>query len=166
MTETKQVASVTTDCLCENEDGTPQEYCFGDCYEWQKDDVLYLLGEWQKANDIDEDDPILIEVDRIGWTNASAYKWTTMLELHGALALDGDFRIEWYLSEDNTLTARRWSHDEPVGTGLFTFTQYKGCDKCGEPVKADIHTEELGMCVECSNLYFDHDHPDHECPMC
>ena len=162
----KYTAEVTTDCLCENEDGTPQEYCYGDCYEWQKEGVFELLGMWQTLNDIDENDHILIDGSGLGWMKQSGYKWTTMSELHGALALNGDFRIEWYLDENNTLTARRWSHDEPVGTGLFTFTQYKGCDKCGEPVKADIHTEELGMCVECSNKYFDHDHPEHECPMC
>lgn len=156
----KYTASVTTDCLCENEDGTPQDYC-DNCYEWQKEDVMELLGMWQALNDIDENDPILIQVDKIGWTNASAYKWTTMLELHGALALDGDFRIEWYW-EDGELTARRWSHDEPVGTGLFTFTAHKGCDKCGEPVQADIHAEELGMCIECSNKYFDHEEEESE----
>jgi hypothetical protein len=152
----KLTAEVTTDCLCENEDGTPQEYCYGDCYEWQKEWVFELLGMWQVANGIDEDDPILINAESIGWQHRSGFKWTTMLELHGALALDGgDFRIKWYLENDE-LTARRWSHDEPVGTGLFTFTHYKGCDKCGEPVKADVHAEELGMCLECSNDYFEH----------
>jgi len=30
------------------------------------------------------------------------------------------------------------------------------CDECGVPVDADIHAEELGMCVECSNEYYDH----------
>jgi hypothetical protein len=156
MLKEKLTASVTTDCLCENEDGTPQDYC-DNCYEWQKEDVFELLGQWYLANGIEEDDPILIEVDKLGWRNASAYKWTTRMELDGALALDsGDFRIEWYL-ENGELTARRWSHDEPVGTGLFTFTHYKECDKCGVPVKADIHSEELGMCVECSHAYFDHE---------
>jgi hypothetical protein len=153
----KQTASVTTDCQCTNEDGTPMEdNCYGECYEWQKEGVFELLGEWQLANGVDESDPILIEVDKIGWTNASAYKWTTMLELDRALSLDGDFRIEWYL-EDNKLTAKRWSHDEPMGTGLFTFSHHKGCDKCGEPVQGLIHAEEMGMCIECSNAYFTHE---------
>lgn len=31
------------------------------------------------------------------------------------------------------------------------------CIECDTPVKADIHAEELGMCVECSNEYFNHD---------
>ncbi len=140
----KLTVSVTTDCVCDEGDTDYlTEYCSGDCYEWQK------------SNDIDESDPILIETDKLGWRNASAYKWTTMLELDGALAFDGDFRIEWYL-ENGELTARRWSHDEPVGTGLFTFTHYKGCDKCGEPVKADINAEKVGFCVERQHEYFDH----------
>jgi hypothetical protein len=150
--------SISTDCQCEDEDGTPQTECYGDCYEWQKDDVFHLLGEWQLLNSIDESDPIFIQVDRLGWQNTSAYKWTTMLELDGALAINGDFRIEWTLDiPSKTLTARRWSHDEPTGTGVFTFTAYKPCDKCGEPIDKDIHAEELGMCVECSNAYFSHE---------
>jgi len=36
----------------------------------------------------------------------------------------------------------------------------KPCDRCGAPVKADIHEEELGMCLDCSNEYFEHDHPE------
>lgn len=151
----KQTVSVTTDCLCENEDGTPQDYCDG-CYEWQKEDVFMLLGEWYLANGIDEDDPILIEGTGMTWQRLSGHKWTTPMELDGALALNGDFKIEWYL-ENGELTARRWSHDEPTGTGLFTFTHYKDCNDCGEPIKADIHAEELGMCVDCSNNYYSHE---------
>jgi hypothetical protein len=149
-------ASVTTDCLCENEDGTPASECF-DCYEWQKDGVFELLGMWQTLNNITEEDTILINGTGMGWAKQDGYKYTNILELHGALALDGgDFRIEWYW-EDGELTARRWSHDEPVGTGLFTFTVFRSCDKCGEPIEKDIHIEELGMCVDCSNKYFDHE---------
>ena len=153
----KQTVSVTTDCLCgEGDTDYLTEYCSGDCYEWQKEDVFALLGEWQLLNNVDEDDIIRINASSVGWQGRSGYKDTDILELHGALSLNGDFRIEWYL-EDATLTARRWSHDEPVGTGLFTFEIYKGCDKCGDPVVKDIHAEELGMCIECSNAYFTHE---------
>jgi hypothetical protein len=31
------------------------------------------------------------------------------------------------------------------------------CDKCGDKIDADIHAEELGMCVDCSNEYFSHE---------
>jgi len=153
----KQTVSVTTDCLCgEGDTDYLTEYCSGDCYEWQKEDVFALLGEWQLLNNVDEDDIIRINASSVGWQGRSGHKDTDILELHGALSLNGDFKIEWYL-EDATLTARRWSHDEPVGTGLFTFEIYKGCDKCGDPVVKDIHAEELGMCIECSNAYFTHE---------
>ena len=156
-TTQKLIAEVSTDCACTNEDGTPMEdNCYGECYEWQKEVVFYVLGQWPKDNNIDEDDHILSDGSGMGWQRKAGFKWTTMSELHGALALNGDFRIEWYL-ENNELTARRWSHDEPVGTGLFTFSHHKGCDKCGEPVQGLIHAEEMGMCIECSNKYFDHE---------
>lgn len=154
-----QMVTITTNCLCQREDEETGEWvdsntCFGDCHEWQEDDAYWLQDEWRKANGIEEDDPILIEVDRIGWTNSSAYKWTTAKEVYKSLYLDGDFTVEFSLTNGDTLTARRYSHDEPTGTGIFTFTHYKGCDKCGEPVKADIHSEEMGFCVDCSNAYF------------
>ena len=144
-----EMATITTTCICE-----PDENCYGECFEWQEDDARWLIQDWQKANGIDPNDPILIEVDRIGWTNASAYKWTTANEVYKSLYLNGDFRIEFTLTE-NVLAAIRYSHDEPTGTGIFSFTHYKGCEKCGEPVKADIHAEELGFCVECQHAYFE-----------
>ena len=152
----KQTVTVTTDCLCgEGDTDTLTEYCSGECYEWQKEDVFALLGEWQLLNNVDEDDTIRINASSVGWQGRSGYKDTDILELHGALSLNGDFKIDWYL-EGNELTARRWSHDEPVGTGIFTFDILKGCDKCGDLIQKDIHAEELGMCIECSNAYFDH----------
>jgi hypothetical protein len=153
----KQTVTVTTDCLCgEGDTDTLTEYCSGECYEWQKEDVFALLGEWQLLNNVDEDDTIRINASSVGWQGRSGYKDTDILELHGALSLNGDFKIDWYL-EGNELTARRWSHDEPVGTGIFTFDILKGCDKCGDLIQKDIHAEELGMCIECSNAYFNHE---------
>jgi hypothetical protein len=153
----KQTVSVTTDCLCDPDEDTVNDgVCYGECYEWQKEDVFALLGEWQLLNNVDEDDTIRINASSVGWQGRSGYKDTDILELHGALSLNGDFKIEWYL-EGNELTARRWSHDEPVGTGIFTFDILKGCDKCGELIQKDIHAEELGMCIECSNAYFNHE---------
>jgi hypothetical protein len=31
------------------------------------------------------------------------------------------------------------------------------CVKCGDKIDADIHAEELGMCVDCSNEYYSHE---------
>jgi len=161
------IAEVSTDCQCnyfdeELDTFMPMEYCEGDCYEWQKEDVMMVIGEWQLLNEIDEDDTIRINGTGIGWQGRSGYKDTDILELHGALALDGEFRITWTLDiPTKKLTARRSSHDEPTGA-YFEMEVIKTlpCDKCGEKVLADIHAEELGMCVDCSNEYFTHDEGD------
>jgi hypothetical protein len=156
-------AEVSTDCQCEtyNEEldtYEPMEYCEGSCYEWQKEDVINLIGEWQTLNEIDEDDLIRISGTGIGWQSRSGYKDTDILELHGALSFDGDFRITWKLDVvEKKLTARRSSHDEPMGANFeIDFIKMLPCNVCGDSVNADIHAEELGMCLDCSNTYFTH----------
>jgi hypothetical protein len=156
-------AEVSTDCQCntyneELDTYEPMEYCEGSCYEWQKEDVINLIGEWQTLNEIEEDDLIRINGTGIGWQSRSGYKDTDILELHGALSFDGDFRITWTLDIPNKkLTARRSSHDEPTGANFeIDFIKMLPCNECGEPVNADIHAEELGMCLDCSNAYFTH----------
>jgi hypothetical protein len=156
-------AEVSTDCQCDTyneelDEYLPMEYCEGTCYEWQKEDVMNLIGEWQVLNEIDEDDIILITGTGIGWQSRSGSKETDILELHGALALNGDFRITWKLDVvEKKLTARRASHDEPMGANFeIDFIKTLPCNECGEPVNADIHAEELGMCIDCSNAYFTH----------
>ena len=119
----KLTATVTTDCLCE--EGDYEGYCEGTCFEWQKEDVFELLGLWKVRNGVTEDDNILIKGSGMTWQRLDGWKETDILNLDSALSLNGDFRIEWYL-EGNELTARRWSHDEPTGTGLFTFEVRKG----------------------------------------
>ena len=39
----------------------------------------------------------------------------------------------------------------------FSVDDMTPCDECGVLIPEDIHEEELGMCVECSNEYFSHD---------
>jgi len=39
---------------------------------------------------------------------------------------------------------------------MNTLTEMIPCTECGAAVAADIHVEELGMCVECSNAYYTH----------
>lgn len=40
---------------------------------------------------------------------------------------------------------------------MKTKPQTTPCDECGAPVDTDIHAEELGMCLECSNRYWNHE---------
>ena len=167
------IAKVDTDCQCDTFDDeldeyVPAEYCYGDCYEYQKEDVFMILGEWYRLNDITEDDDIIVKGRRMTWQNLEGTATTDTLHLDSILALNGDFRIEWKLDiPTKTLTATRWSHDEPMGAYFdFDFEKMLPCEKCGDKVNADIHAEEFGMCVDCHTKYFDHDDPDHECPMC
>ena len=157
------IAKVDTDCQCDTyneelDEYVPIEYCEGTCYEWQKEDVFHLLDEWYTLNEIDEDDVILIKGRRMTWQNLEGSAKTDTLNLDSVLSINGDFRIEWKLDvPTKTLTATRWSHDEPMGAYFdFDFVKMKPCDVCGDPVNADIHAEELGMCIDCSNDYFTH----------
>jgi hypothetical protein len=157
------IATVDTDCQCNYFDEdldtfVAMESCEGDCYYWQKEDVMHVIGEWQLLNEIDEDDKIIISGTGIGWQSRSGYKETDILELHGALALNGDFRITWTLDiPSKKLTARRSSHDEPMGANFeIDFIKTLPCNECGDLMNAEIHAEELGMCIDCSNAYFTH----------
>lgn len=35
-------------------------------------------------------------------------------------------------------------------------TETTPCVECGTPVDSDIHEEELGFCLDCSNDYWEH----------
>jgi hypothetical protein len=43
---------------------------------------------------------------------------------------------------------RNAKHNEPHQTP---------CDTCGKLIDTDIHAEEFGLCIACSNAYFTHD---------
>jgi len=160
--DTTITATLSSDCQCTyfneelNEDVFSEE-CFG-CYEWQKEDVDYVIGEWQKLNEIDEDDFILIKGRRMTWQNLEGSAQTTLDKLDSILTINGDFNITWTLdTATKLLTARRGSHDEPMGAYFdFDFVHTLPCDNCGELMSKDIHAEELGMCIDCSNDYFTH----------
>lgn len=121
------VATLTTDCQCQDEvdesgEWVPASECFGDCYDWQKEDVYWLIQEWAKGNGFDNDTAIRIDGNGMGWSNASGYKFSKVSELDSAMNLNGDFRLEYRLV-GNTLEVERWSHDEPTGGCIFTFTK-------------------------------------------
>ena len=40
---------------------------------------------------------------------------------------------------------------------MMTLTKTKGCIYCDTPVDSDIWEEELGMCLDCSNKYWNHE---------
>jgi hypothetical protein len=158
------IAEMSSDCTCdtyneETDEYEPSETCYGDCYEIQKDDVDYVIGEWQKLNEIEEDDFIIINGRGMTWQNLEGSAKTTLDNLSSILTINGDFRITWTLHEETKkLTARRGSHDEPMGANFeIDFIKTLPCNVCGELINAEIHAEELGMCLDCSNAYFTHE---------
>ena len=163
---------ITSDCTCEvydeelddskkDEYGDPirPEYCYGDCYSMSVEDLNEMfIKPYAEAKKWDTTDTIKVEVSSIGWQRRSGYTLTTLDGLLETLQINGDFRIQFrYDIETNELTAVRYSHDEPVGTGVFEITaRFLPCEKCGDPVEESIHAEELGFCVDCQHEYFDH----------
>lgn len=145
---------LTNSCNCEiyDEDDnlTPANDCFG-CY----DDSLAYLGEnldnWAKANGYDDDEIIRVEFSGVSWQRVSGHGDITLADIPEFLALNGDYRIVFNLTADYlTLTACRYSHDEPTGTGLITFTRspFSRCDYCGDPSEClEINGEKV--CSHC-----------------
>lgn len=153
---TKEITKIqiTTECNCEiydeNDDLTPATDCFG-CY----DDALAYLGEkideWLQANGYDDDTIIRVQFSGVSWQRVAGYGDITVADIPEFLALNGDYRIVFELTADNlTLTARRYSHDEPTGTGLITFTRspFSRCDYCGDPAECLLINDEK-VCKHC-----------------
>lgn len=118
------VAVIQSDCTCEvfNEDeiAIPSDECFG-CYG---DDLMYLrdevIAKWVEANGDDASNAVRVEGKSMGWQFLDGYKVVTLDDVAESLNLRGDFRIVFTLN-DWELTARRWSHDEPMGSAEFVF---------------------------------------------
>jgi hypothetical protein len=154
---------ITSNCTCayfdEDEELIESDHCLG-CFDDAKNDLDHNLGLWITANNFEDDTLIKVSGTGIGWRRLAGYKTATASKAIEALFIEnGDFTIRYSLTEGNkTLTATRYSHDEPVGTGLFTFEAVTElpCVECGDPVNAYVYTDELGLCVPCSNDYWSH----------
>lgn len=115
---------LTTECTCEyyddNEELVPSSECFG-CYEDELDNLQLCLNLWLDRHEVEF---LTVEASGLGWRNASGQTVITgtAKNVVDMLRINGDYRAEFYFSADDKLTARRWSHDEPTGTGLFIFT--------------------------------------------
>jgi hypothetical protein len=129
------VYELSSDCRCtqtdddgnelkdENGYAIPSEYCDG-CWQDDQSNTEYdIIHPWQIANDIADQDYVVISANRVSWRNVDGYAlskadFKSILE---TLTFDGDWTLKITLNADKTMTAQRWSHDEPTGTGIFTF---------------------------------------------
>lgn len=120
-------ATLTTECDCqiyneETGDFEPSNgtECFG-CYDQNWDDFIEnVYTPWLTAIGADDDTDILVTGTGMGWMRQSGWIVVTARDVHSAMTINGDWRIE-YRFDGTALTAVRYSHDEPVGTGVFTF---------------------------------------------
>lgn len=145
---------LATECNCETYDEddnlTPANDCLG-CYD---DTLAYLddkLAEWLTANEWTDETIIRVQFSGVSWRNVSGYGDITPSDMPEFLYLNGEYRIVFELTADNkTLTARRYSHDEPTGTGLITFTRspLTRCDYCGDPSECLIINDQK-VCNHC-----------------
>lgn len=145
---------ITNECNCvfidddENESQSPD--CWG-CYDDRLDDLNDKLAEWLTANEWTDETIIRVQFSGVSWQRVAGYGDITPADIPEFLALNGDYRIVFELTADNlTLTARRYSHDEPVGTGLITFTRspLTRCDYCGDPSECLVINDEK-VCNHC-----------------
>lgn len=125
---TLTTVTLTTECECEIYDEETGEFrpsdgteCFG-CYDTAWDDFRdNILAPWLDAIGADDDADILVEGTGMGWQGRAGWIVVTASDLHDALAINGEYRVDYALTGD-TLTAVRYSHDEPTGTGTFRFS--------------------------------------------
>ena len=115
----KEVVELNTNCSCTNEDETPSSDCFG-CYDDSLENLHYLLENWKKTCGFTTD-TIRVDGKGMGWSKDSGYAVTSFRNLDTILIIRGDYRIVFTL-EGSVLTAERFSHDEPMGGAVFTFT--------------------------------------------
>lgn len=123
--ETQTLTSeLDSDCSCENYDeetetSKPSEYCYGDCWTDSKEDfVESLLKPYLVVKGWEMDTPIKVSSSRMTWQGCSGWAYTTPERLVDTLTLNGDFRLVFEF-DGHDLTAIRYSHDEPMGTGKF-----------------------------------------------
>lgn len=132
-------ALLTTVCQCyeyneETGEDEPAKNCL-DCGDWMIEGANETITQWQLRNNLP--DSVIIRGAGMGWRKLSGYK---VLKSHNSdilkddiingLTLNGDFTLDLELI-GKQLTARRASHDEPMGAS-FIIEPLETCQGWGE----------------------------------
>lgn len=87
-----------------------------DSTEWEWEDAHEELKLWGDNAGVSH---FTVEGTAMGWTRASGFTVVAWDILADAFSLNGDYRVVFTLADgENTLTAVRYSHDEPVGASF------------------------------------------------
>jgi hypothetical protein len=163
MTEETQEykAELTSDCICEiydeetgesklDEYGYPErpDYCYG-CYQ---EEVFQFydnfLPIWLERRGLKDDGKVMVIAESIRWNRTNGAGFVDVSEIHKVMEIDGDFKNKFTI-KGNELYAVRYSHDEPTGTGRWTFTPAESCSQCDGGIPAEVYEDENGICANC-----------------
>jgi hypothetical protein len=163
MTEETQEykAELTSDCTCEiydeetgesklDEYGYPErpDYCYG-CYEENLYDFTEnFLPIWLERIGLSKDGKVMVVAENIRWNHTSGAGFADVDKLHKIMEIDGDFTNKFTI-KGNELYAVRYSHDEPTGTGRWTFSPAAVCTDCGDGMPQDVYGHDTGICIDC-----------------
>jgi hypothetical protein len=112
---------LSSDCSCEEYDDVtdqsyPADYCVG-CYEDGKFQVEAMLFEWGERTGF-YGEYLETTSTHENWNGISLKRVVHVSELIQSLELRGDYTLYFRLDNDE-LTIRRTSHDEPVGASFL-----------------------------------------------
>jgi hypothetical protein len=103
---------LSTTCMCE------EDCVHGECWFDNVFRALDVQTEWAERNGANATETIKVSSERMLWNGVAGWTTAEHMSLHEALALNGDYRLVIRL-QGTTLSATRYSHDEPVGA-FFT----------------------------------------------
>lgn len=118
---------LTNSCTCEDWDEetdtySPSNSCWG-CFDDEMANFKSeILKPWMNANGYDEDTALIARGTGMTWQRLDGYAYLTPNAIVETLSINGDWTLQFTLSDGaKTLTAIRYSHDEPTGTGRIIF---------------------------------------------
>ena len=121
-----ELIEISSHCICLDYDGNPSNDCW-DCYQDAKDNLHYTIVNWLGENNASTNAIVEIQGKNMTWERLDGTAEVNANSILSTLELDrADYRIEFKL-DGKELTAKRWSHDEPMGAS-FTFSIQKEQD--------------------------------------
>jgi hypothetical protein len=145
---------------CGGETVPGYDQCSGECWEDSNQQMQDIIEEF--LTELNNPSHLKIEASRMGWLSQSGNaiitaSWSAILE---ALTINGEFNIDFIINE-KTLTAKRYSHDEPTGARFIInaaqiISYISTCPECEEEVEGVGEYDNEGTlygeaCSYCGN---------------
>ena len=115
----KREIELNNSCQCSDDDGILRTDCYG-CFDDTLSIVDEMVSQWVENIGFDGTS-IRVDGSGMGWQGLDGYAITTVDKIPNALYINGEFRIVFSL-EGESLSAVRYSHDEPTGSARFIFS--------------------------------------------